>query len=173
MTICRLGKVSVKGFRGVPEHWHPWQGRSECQSEGFPCQVVRRERVERMSAESVGRGCRYKAQHLQAGVKVWGECESGLRKIVGGCFQDWCRHRCYDPELSGTLWTTLHHQRHRVRSALDPHDILWSTRSPTELLILQFCIGSYCAGHVPNWGACYDRGNTIVGDDRPRHTTKR
>jgi hypothetical protein len=23
-------------------------------------------------------------------------------------------------------------------------------------VILSFCIGSYCAGHVPNWGACYD-----------------
>jgi hypothetical protein len=79
---------------------------------------------------------------------------------------------CYNPELSGTLRTTLHHQQHRVRSVSDPHDILRSTRSPTELLILQFCIGSYCMGHIPNWGACYDRGNTIVGDDRPRCTTK-
>jgi hypothetical protein len=79
---------------------------------------------------------------------------------------------CYDPELSGTLRTTLHHQRHRVRSVLDPRDISWSTRSLTELLILQFCIGSYCVGHLPNWGACYDRGNTIIGDDRPRRTTK-
>jgi hypothetical protein len=55
---------------------------------------------------------------------------------------------CYNPELSGTLRTTLHHQRHRVQSVLDPRDISRSTRSPTELLILQFCIGSYCVGHV-------------------------
>jgi hypothetical protein len=39
-------------------------------------------------------------------------------------------------------------------------------------VILQFCIGSHCLGHIPNWGACYDQGNTIIGDNRPRRTTK-
>jgi hypothetical protein len=74
---------------------------------------------------------------------------------------------CYDPELSGTLQTTLHHQRHWVRSASDPRDISRSTRSPTELC------NPAILHRVILCGACYDRGNTIVGDHRPRYTTKR
>jgi hypothetical protein len=42
----------------------------------------------------------------------------------------------------------------------DPHRTRMTYRgvpgARRSCVILQFCIGSYCTGRVPNWGACYD-----------------